>query len=255
MKIFTTGIGSGIGRFIHEELGGDGLSRERAADCIHQARLEGVDVLIHCAFNSTKNVAANSLYDYYSDNVLLTKELLAIPHKKFIYFSTVDIYPKNNEVHTEKEIPDLDEVSGIYGITKLISESLVQRESGNFLVLRPTALLGRYMRVNTLIRMINGDSSCLFLSGDSCVNYVLYSDILAFIHFAIQHDVKGIYNLASTANATLLEVASFLERNIEFGQHVYDVGKIANAKLDEVFPAFFKTSIRALQEFLEERHE
>ena len=97
MKILTTGIMSGIGRFIHENLGGKGISRETFSEDIEILKKEGVDIIIHCAFNSAKEVTSESLFHYYNDNVLLTNDLVSIPHNKFIFFSTVDLIPRTGK--------------------------------------------------------------------------------------------------------------------------------------------------------------
>ena len=250
MVILTTGIRSGLGRYIHESLGGIGLARRVSTGDHGENDYDGADVIIHCAFNSSREVNSDSLYRYLEDNVLLTKRLVSSFHKKFIYLSTVDVYPKGAGVHSEDDIIDMDCVSGIYGITKLMSESIVKNHSANYLILRGTALLGKYSRKNSLIRMIEDEQCVLTLSGDSRFNYVLHSDILDFIRFSIDGDLQGTYNLASSENVTLVEVADMLGKKVKFGTYSYDVGNIDNGKISSVFPAFRKTSKEVVSQFL-----
>lgn len=249
MRIFTTGVSSGIGKYIYEHLGGDGLTRETPLKKVEKIKREGVDVIIHCAFNS-KEVTSESIYSYFDDNLFLTKELFTFPYKKFIYFSTVDLYPKDENLHLEDEIINLDSITGIYGMTKLVSESIVKSCSNNYLILRSTSLLGQYMRKNTLMKMIMDEDCRVALSGSSTFNYVLYSNILDFIKLAIERDITGVYNIASLSNITLSKVADILEKKVDFGSYTYNAGNISNEKICRIFPTFKKTSINVLKEFI-----
>lgn len=253
--ILTTGVLSGLGRYIHENLGGTGLTRDLSIEDREKIRSRGADIIIHCAFNSRQGINSDSLYHYLEDNVLLTKELVSFSHKKFIYLSSVDIYPRGAGLHSEDEIIDMDSVSGIYGITKLMSEAIVKNHCENYLVLRPTFLLGKYSRKSSTIKVIENKECILTLSGNSIYNYVLHSDILDFIKLSIDGDLKGIYNLASSENVTLSEVADMLGKKVNFGTYLYDVGNIANSKISSVFPAFKKTSKEVVAQFIEERYE
>lgn len=252
MKILTTGAGSGMGRYIYEHLGGIGITRGTSAVEMENIRKDGVDVIIHCAFNSGKNITADSLFGYFNDNVLLTKDLISIPHKKFIYFSTVDLYARTPNIHMEDEIIYPDKVNGIYATAKLISESIVRKYCTGYMILRPTTLVGTYSRKNTLFKIIEGDKNSLYLSENSRFNYVLYPDILEFIKLAIERDLSGVYNVASSENILLSEVAVVLDRKVSFGDHLYDVGNISNDRIAFVYPAFKKTSKDVLNEFIKE---
>jgi len=248
--MFTTGILSGLGKFIHENLGGIGLTRDTPPEDMEKIKKSGVDVIIHCAFNSSREINSDSLYHYLEDNVLLTKKLVSIPHKKFIFLSSVDVYPKKTIAHSEDEIIDMDSVSTIYGITKLMSECIVKNHGLNYLILRPTAHLGKYSRKNSLIRIMEDEECALTLSGDSRFNYVLHSDVLDFTKFSIKHDIKGIYNVASSENINLSEVADILGKKVKFGTYRYDVGNIDNSKVLSVLPTLKKTSKESITQFI-----
>ena len=252
MEMLTTGILSGLGKHIYENLGGIGLTRYLSTEGREKIKNRGADVIVHCAFNSRQGINSDFLYHYLKDSVLLTKELVSFPHKKFIYLSSVDIYPKGGGFRSEEEVIDVDSISGIYGIAKLMSESIVKEHCENYLVLRPTFLLGKYSRKSSTIKVIENEESMLAVSGDSIYNYVLHSDILDFIKFSIDRDLTGIYNLASSENVTLLEVADMLGKKVEFGTYVYDVGNIDNRKISSVFPAFRKTSKEVITQFVKE---
>ena len=250
MEILTTGVRSGLGRYIHENLGGVGLTRQQSGKEFQKIKNRGVDTIIHCAFNTARGINSESLFSYLEDNVFLTKELVSIPHQKFIFISSIDVYPKSESVHSESEVIEVDSVDGIYAITKLISESIVKQHCPDFLILRCSAFLGKYSRRNSLLRIIEDENCVLTLSGESEFYYILYPDVLEFIKYAIDNGLTGIYNVASSDSITLSEVADILGKKVEFGSYKYGVGKIDNSKISAVFPAFNKTSKEVIRQFI-----
>ena len=250
MKILTTGINSGLGRYIYDDVRCLGFGRNTAIEEIEKIKSAGVDVIIHCAFNSNPKVELSSLYQYLQDNVILTNKLVSFPHEKFIFISSVDVYPKDGNLHSEDENIYLNAVNSVYGITKLMSESIVRKYCKNYLILRVSAMLGIYSRRNSLIRMIEDTECELTLSHNSIFNYILHSDILSFIKFSIDHDIQGTFNMVSSTNISLLEVADMLKKIIRFGEYFYDVGNIDNSRISSVFPAFKKSSREVIFEFM-----
>lgn len=251
MRVLTTGIHSGLGRYIHENFSGLGLTRENRGECFKKVKREGVDCIIHCAGNNHKAINSASLYDYISDNVFLAQELVSLPHKKFIFISSIDVYPRSAGKHSEEEIIDMDSVEGIYAVTKLMAESIIRKNSPDCLILRAAAFLGKYSRKNSLIRIMEGEGCSLSLSGDSTFNYILYKDVLRFIEYAIDKGLGGIYNITSSSNISLLAVAGMFNKNVNFGRYRYEAGNIDNRKVVSVFPVLNKTSEEVINQFKE----
>ena len=107
-KILITGVTSGIGKYLHEELGGEGFTRKNAKKILSSRKR--FDVIIHCAYSARRDVDSEYVYQYFSDTIGLTEKLLEMPHKLFIFFSTVDVYPRTKGLHKESEIISLDDV-------------------------------------------------------------------------------------------------------------------------------------------------
>lgn len=240
-----TGSSSGLGKYLHDQLGGSAFYRDGR-------NVKEAEVIIHCAFNRAREVNSKNLYQYLSDNVFLTKKLAKIPHKRFIYISSVDVYPKDNEKHSEDEVIDVNKISGIYAITKLMSESIIQNLCPNFLILRCSALLGRDARENSLITIIKEENPTLTLSAKSVFNFILHKDVLEFVRIATKKNLQGIYNLASTENITLARVADLLKKKARFGSYHYRVSDISNRKIAEIFPAYKRTSEDIVHQFIKE---
>ncbi len=247
-KILITGVKSGIGKYLHENLGGYGVTRENREMVISSSKQ--FDVIIHCAYNAMRDVDSENLYSYVSDNILLTERLLAIPHKKFIFFSTVDVYPRSEDTHREDEIISMQEMKGTYATTKLISKSLIRNRAKNFLIMRPTGLLGTYAKKGSLMKMISDKAPVITLTGDSQINCIMYADVLAFLQVAIKKDLKGIYNLASKGNITPKEVAVLTKKNISYGTFEYAVGKYDVSKAIRASTAFNKSSAQVIRAYI-----
>ena len=251
-KFLITGYKSGLGKYLYNNLGSIGFDRTISSK-FESVSSKGVDVIIHCAFNSVREVNSKNLYPYLSDNVFLTKKLAKIPHKKFIYISSIDVYPKDNKKHSEDEVIDINRVSDIYAITKLMSEGIVQNFCQNFLILRCSSLLGRDMRKNSLIKIIKEKNPTVTLSSKSVLNFILHKNVLEFIKIAFKKDLNGIYNLASSRNITPPQIAELLGKKISFGNYLYNVGDIDNNKIISISQAFKKTSKRVVLEFLKQQ--
>ena len=246
-KILITGAKSGIGKYLHEHLGGVGFTRENAEKIL--SAHERFDVIIHCAYNSSREVDSENVHSYFSDTIGLTEKLLEMPHKLFIFFSTVDVYPRKKGLHKEDEIIPLDEVKGMYAITKLISESLVRDKSKNFLILRPTGLLGEYSKKGSLMKVLTDALPAITLTKNSEINCVLYPDILGFIQRAMEKNIHGIYNIASSQNITPVNIAKRMNKKVSFGRFEYNVGAYDTSKAVGIIPAFKKTSEDAIRLF------
>src|SRR5262245_6198955 len=95
-SILISGAASGLGNAIYRALGGIPLVRGLSLDDPSVRAAEPFDVIIHCAVNARYPITMGSAFDYLDDNFLLTQRLLNLPHKRFIYMSSLDVYPKHN---------------------------------------------------------------------------------------------------------------------------------------------------------------
>lgn len=247
-KFIITGTSSGLGKYLHENLGGAGWNRQASKKEREEIQKNGAEIIIHCAFNSENNPKDSD--QYCNDNALLTEELTKVPHKKFIFLSSIDVYPKDAQKHSEDETLDIYNIDGLYAKTKFMSEQIVEKNCPKFLILRCSALLGKDSRKNSLIKIIQDDNPTLTLSPDSSFNYILHKDVLEFIKFAIEKDLQGIYNLASSKNITLKEASDLFKKKVNFGNFIYNVGNIDNKKAALVLSNFKKTSEEAIKQFL-----
>ena len=104
-KILITGTGRGLGKFLTNQFSKvDTLTRDNNP---YEFKHTMYDLIIHCAASVTHLTWKDNIpYSFYNDNIFLTKDLVKIPHKRFVHISSID---------QQKTSP--------YGITKRISES------------------------------------------------------------------------------------------------------------------------------------
>jgi len=196
-KILVTGIGSGLGKYLFENLPNSlGLSR----DNFNLIKDEDIDTIIHCAFNK-ENVITN-YKKYLDDNIFLTQRLKNIYCNKFVYISTVDVYQENPTM---------------YAHFKRFSETLLNK---NDLILRCPMMLGSTMKPNHATKLKDNIES-LGLSGDSQFNYILMSDLLEFFISEDYKQYKGIIDFVSNDLVKLEDVKQYFNSSTKLGEYVY----------------------------------
>ena len=249
-RFLVSGAASGLGRALHERFGGTALTRtDDPRDLSPEDRF---DIILHCAINTRDRPEGDGLYRFVNDNLLLTDRLLDLPHAVFVHVSSVDVYPKNDAEHTETEALSLDMPGTPYGTMKLASEALVRERAPEHVILRPTALLGRHMRPNSLVRLLTEEDCRLTLAPESRFNYVRHETVAEFVERVLDSDQRGIFNLASSGNMSLGDIAARYGRRPAFGSFRYDVGRIDNRKSVSLLPALARRTEDVLDEFVGE---
>lgn len=249
----VSGVLSGLGRAAHERFGGLGLSRANSERVLAEAS-KGVEVIIHCAASPPpREEDAGVLGGFFEDNWLLTRDLLALPHRFFVFLSTVEVYPPAGGPHREDEALPAREPRGPYATAKLASEALVRARGPRHLILRASALLGRTSRPNALLRMLSRRPCRLGLSADSTLNYVLHEDVLDFIEQALGRGWRGTFNAAASRNATLRELAAAAGARPAFGPFRYRTPEADNRRIRTLSPAFARGTVENVESFLSQR--
>jgi nucleoside-diphosphate-sugar epimerase len=252
MTFLISGTSSGMGKYLHARFGGVAFRRDRPIDTF--VRPEGLpyDAIVHCAFNAGRDITHDRMRAYFDDNTFLTERLLELPHRVFVYVSTADVYPKDGTVWTEAHEVRAEDMSGVYAISKFFSEAIVRERADRYLILRPTALLGRWMRPNTVVRILSGAAPKVGLHGDSTFNFIRHEQVGDIIEEALRQDVSGILNAASTDAVRLADVAAAFDRKVEFGDFVYRTVELANDEAAALVPALNRTSLEVLESFWNE---
>jgi len=200
MNVLITGTNRGLGKWLSKQfLGCDKLTRETDRSSLKPH----YDLIIHSAATVSHCSWDNAKLSLFEDNVFLTRDMAKIPHKRFVYISSIDQI-KNSP----------------YGVTKRISEIIVQNICKDYLILRPSSLVGNEMRKNSFQKIVNGED--IELTPCTVMNYILYEDVLN----SIIENYSGVKVLRSSENITLKEVAEIFKKKISFGKIRYDAGDI-----------------------------
>ena len=196
-KFLITGINSGLGKYLHENLPNSlGLNRNN----FNLIKDEEYDTIIHCAFNKENTIT--DYKKYLDDNIFLTQRLKKLNYSKFIYISTVDVYQENPTM---------------YAHFKQFSETLLDE---NDLVLRCPMMLGNTMKSNHATKLLSNIDS-LGLSGDSTFNYILMDDLVEFFVSKDYKQHKGIIDFVSNGLVKLEDVKNHFNSTTKLGDYTY----------------------------------
>jgi dTDP-4-dehydrorhamnose reductase len=198
--ILLTGASSGLGKFLSKNLSDIELfTRKNNVQDILDSGKE-YETIIHCAASISHASWEDVTYKYFDDNTILTRQLVTIPHKKFIHISSIDI-----------------KRDSIYGIAKRISERIVDSYSENTLIIRPSGLIGNEMKMNTFKKIQEGQP--IALTASSTMNYVNYSTILELI----LSDYFGLVTVTASKNISMREIAELFIKDIQYGDIHYEM--------------------------------
>jgi nucleoside-diphosphate-sugar epimerase len=230
-KYLVTGIKSGLGKYLYENLP-DTHGLDRGG--FNLIKDEEYDTIIHCAFNKAQtSTDIGDHYGYLEDNILLTQDLLKLKYRKFIYISTIDVYPPTPNV---------------YGLFKIFAESIIKQKPGT-IILRCSMILGENTKPNHITKLKDGIDR-LTLSSQSKFNYILNSDILKFIESYSLRCPEGIIDFVANKPAELGEVASMISPNTKLLSYTYDANYKWLNPIYDTYEEFNKSSIDNLNQYL-----
>jgi len=250
-QLLVTGARSGLGNAVHRALGGMAFVRGTSTDDPAIRAAAPFDAIIHCAVNADKAVTMGTLFKYLDDNFLLTQRLVDIPHRKFVFISTLAVYPPSGRAISEDEDLDLLPLTGPYAFTKLFSDAYVRERAQNPLILRTTTLLGPAIRTNTLLRALTQPGCQLFLAPDARYNCVLHADIVEFIAQALDSNICGAFNLGSNGLVVLSDIVDQLGLSVRYGDFHYDIGPVDTSKAGALHPAFASPCWQILNRYID----
>jgi nucleoside-diphosphate-sugar epimerase len=250
-NILVTGARSGLGHAVHSALGGIAVVRGTRLDDPAILAAAPFDAIVHCAVNAAKYVSMSTAYDYMADNFLLTQRLVDIPHRKFIFVSTLAVYPPTGRAISEDEDVDLMPLTGPYAFSKLFSDLYVQKHASNPLILRTTTLLGPAIRPSTVLRALTQRNCRVFLAAHSRYNFVMHDDIVDFMVRAMDEGICGAFNVGSEGLVVLSDIVDQLGLSVTYGDFPYDIGPVDVRRAGTVHAAFARPSWQTLNRYID----
>ena len=129
------------------------------------------DVLVNANGNSRRFWAnENPLADFEASTVSVMKSLSDFKFGKYIYISSPDVYANpGSPATTREDAPGDMRALSPYGFHKRLSEELVQHYAKDFLILRPSAILGTQLAKGMVHDVLQGNE--LFVTLDSKLQF------------------------------------------------------------------------------------
>ena len=249
MTMLVSGTGSGLGYFLHRHFGAAAFDRGSSID----VGLEEAEVVIHAACGAAPRAAHGSdAEDYIAAQATLCERLIAVPHRRFVYISSVDVYQGQAGTGDEGTVIDPALLPSAYARMKYECEQRVQDHAVAPLILRPSALLGRAMRPNGAMRMLQAPSEAITLAAQSCFNYVSHTQVAALIGRLLADGVVGAVNVASAHGVTLAEIAAHYGCNPVFGAFEYQTPTVDNRTAARFLPELQQDSLELFVRFWSE---
>lgn len=254
-NFLISGTSSGLGNYLSYKFNSDKFDRKKNLNFYINDHYK---TIIHCAFNKKISINGINTLDLLNDNIFLVQNLINIPHDKFILISSVDIYEKNNKTHKENEKIKIKSDTSFYSVAKIIQEEIVKKNCEKYLILRPSSLLGRGMKKNTIVKILNSIDRKKFgkinLEGDSTLNFILYEDVYKVIKNEIPKK-NNVLNLVSKKNLKINEIIKEFNSKIKTGEYKHKTPKVSNKKIIANYKFLDKSSIDNLKYFYKKNYE
>jgi nucleoside-diphosphate-sugar epimerase len=181
----------------------------------------------------------NNLYQYLSN----------LSYDKFIYVSSVIVYPQTNLLRSEHFLIDISDLS-IYGTHKYLAERYVKEFAKTWVILRPTGFFGNGLKKNFLFDLRNNKEE-VFLKKSSWIDYMpveWFCNVAAILSDKVENDVV---NIGSNCPISVLELIEIKKLSYKFREErLQDDRGICFEKLqkhlgrEQINPAILKHQIR-----------
>ncbi len=183
------------------------VTRANYVECIGKQ----YDIVINTAMPSARFWAKSNPEKDFIETVKKTADIFyGCTFNKFIQISTVSARCQ---------------LDTVYGRHKLAAENICN--TGENLVIRLSAIYGDELKKGVLIDMLKGQK--VFVSGDSRYSFTSVDFIAEYI--ASHLELTGVVELGACNTLSMIEIANYLDKKIEF-EGVVDIQEIKNPAKD-----------------------
>jgi len=240
-------------------LGTDLVEVLSEAFTITQITKENYEKHLHKKFDIVVNANGNSkrfwanehiVEDFTLSTLSVYKSVFDFSFSQYIYISSSDMYENHsNPTYTKESQTPLIKNLTPYGFHKYMSESIVQKYVKNFIIIRPSMILGRHMKKGPIYDILNNKK--LFISKNAKLQMITAEEIGKIIVNLIASKVTcEVYNCGGRGVVSFATMENYFNKPILFDQkgekQVYQMNV---EKLHAIFP--LRTSNQYLQYFLE----
>lgn len=167
------------------------------------------DLLINANGNSKKYLAEQdpaAEFDASVQSVL--RSLVDFPAKRYVYLSTIDVYPCVDNPRRNRETTIIDPAKqSRYGLHKYLAEQLVRRYAASWLICRLGGMVGAGMWKNSIFDILHDRP--LRVSAASQYQFMNTDDVAKIVlTLARRRPENDVFNVCGAGRISLAEIAS-----------------------------------------------
>jgi UDP-glucose 4-epimerase len=210
---------------------------------IHLASITG---LKNCEDNPSEAFETNV---YGTFNVVKACELNKI---KLIFFSSREVYGKTLDTESKEKDPLLP--TNVYGITKMLSESIIKNSGKNnnldYIILRLTNVYGprgNEKGPNKIIKNAVKNKKIEIYGGKQIINFIYIDDVVDLISVLIDknHISQEVFNVGSKNSLSVNDFSKLVEQSLDFDITIKHIPK------QNVENSIFRPDVNKIEEALQ----
>lgn len=174
-------------------------------------RGQACDLFVNANGNSKKFLAdKDPTAEFEASVVSVQRSLLDFPCKRYVYLSSIDVYPcLDNPRRNREDAPIVPEKLSRYGLHKYLAEQLVRRYAARWLIIRLGGMVGEGLWKNPIFDILHGKP--LRVHVESQYQYLNSEDVAAIVlGLADEQPANDVFNVCGSGCVTLREVVALV---------------------------------------------
>lgn len=208
------------------------------------------DVVINANGNSRRFWAnQNIVNDFERSTFSVIKSIYDFPCERYIYISSSDVYPDQSNIRFTCEESEIDEKKlCAYGFHKHLAEKIVKRYCHDYLIIRPSLMLGNPLKKGPIYDILNNQP--LYISPDSRIQMITIKTIATIIDMLLDKDIKNeTFNIGGKGVVSFRTMGQYFNKEIVYSKEgTEQIYQMNVNKIGRLFP--LKTSTDFLTNYL-----
>jgi len=207
-------VGSGFARFLKKKKKKFKIITSKN---IHKFYNKKCDLLIDCNGNGSKRLAnLNPKFDFEASVSSVFNRLINIRFKKYVYISTIYVYPKKEKkISTKENNQNFNNIS-FYGFNKLTAENYVKHFAKKYMIIRLPYIIGPGLKRNPAHDILKYKKT--FYTLNSKLNWIHTDTIAKIVMKLIEKNLfNEIFNVASRNSISIkniLKICNIKEKDL-----------------------------------------
>jgi len=170
--------------------------------------------------------------------------------KKYIYISSIDVYPdhSNPESTDENSVIDINQQNA-YGFHKYLSEQIVKKNLSDWIILRPSSILGKNLKKGPFFDLLNHNP--IFVTLDTKLQLITTEVIAEIINLILKKSIEcEILNIGGVGVFEFINIGKYFDYKIKVSSKAEK--QLYNMNINKLkrFFSNLRTSEEYLQQFL-----